>query len=193
MFIRASGGRLTTLSLVCEWTFGKHVGQIQDTALLAKTLKVGIISSSTRPCYVWLTSVEENPRQVYFVAQILYKVNIGLTKISILLLYLRIFITQWFQRTCQVSIAIIVAFTIGTVISSIFQCTPVAFAFDKTEKGTCIDLTAFWYANAAFNILSDIAIILLPVSVIKKLQLSPQQKLLLCGIFAVGILCVCFL
>lgn len=31
MFIRASGGRLTTLSLVCEWTFGKHVGQIQDT------------------------------------------------------------------------------------------------------------------------------------------------------------------
>ncbi|KUL82870.1 hypothetical protein ZTR_09017 [Talaromyces verruculosus] len=109
---------------LCEWTFGKHVGQIQDTVLLAKTLK-------------------ENPGQVYFVAQILYKVNIGLTKISILLLYLKIFVTQWFQRTCQVSISIIIAFTIGTVMSSIFQCTPIAFAFDKTEKGTCIDLTAF--------------------------------------------------
>lgn len=52
VFIRASGGRLTTLSSVCEWTFGKHVGQIQDTALHAKTLKVGIIANSTRPCYL---------------------------------------------------------------------------------------------------------------------------------------------
>lgn len=124
-------------------------------------------------------------------AQILYKVNIGLTKISILLLYLRIFVTQWFQRTCQACIAIVVAFTIGTVMSSIFQCTPVTFTFDKTETGTCIDLTAFWYANAAFNISSDLVIMFLPVPVINRLQLPPQQKLLLYGIFAVGILYVC--
>lgn len=118
----------------------------------------------------------------------MYKINIGLTKISILLLYLRIFITDWFQRTCRIFIAIVIAFTFGTVISSVFQCAPIAFAFDKTKKGTCIDLTAFWYANAAFNILSDITIILLPVPVVKKLQLPPQQKVLLCGIFAIGLL-----
>lgn len=52
MFIRASGGRLTTLSSVCEWTFGKHVEQIQDTALLPKTLKVGINANSIRLCYL---------------------------------------------------------------------------------------------------------------------------------------------
>ncbi|EED20891.1 plasma membrane protein Pth11-like, putative [Talaromyces stipitatus ATCC 10500] len=148
---------------LCEWSFGKHVNQLQDKSQLVKTLKV------------------------YFVAQILYKVNIGLTKISILLLYLRIFVVQWFQRTCQAWIAIVIIFTIGTVISSIFQCTPVTFAFDKSEKGTCINLTAFWYANAAFNIPSDLVIIFLPIPVIRKLQLPPQQKFLLSGTFAVGI------
>lgn len=41
-FIGAHGSRLTILSSVCEWAFGKHVNQIQDMALLAKTLEVGI-------------------------------------------------------------------------------------------------------------------------------------------------------
>ena len=52
MLIRATGGRLTTISSVCEWTFGKHVGQIQDTALFAKTLKVGINANSIRLCHL---------------------------------------------------------------------------------------------------------------------------------------------
>ncbi|KAH8689164.1 putative plasma membrane protein Pth11-like protein [Talaromyces proteolyticus] len=149
--------------LICEGAFGKHIDQIEDKQIIAKTLKV------------------------YFVAQLLYKVNLGLTKTSILFLYLRIFVTRWFQRTCQICLAIVIAFTIGTVMSSIFQCTPVARAFDHSKEGTCINMTTFWYLNAGFNILSDLVLIFLPIPVIVKLQLPTQQKILLCGIFAVGI------
>ena len=113
-----------------------------------------------------------------------------MTKISILLLYIRLFVKRWFIRTCWAWIGIISAFTIGTVFSSIFQCSPVAYAFNKTILGTCIDMTAFWFANAAFNILSDLVIIALPVPVISKLQLPLRSKIALCGLFAVGILYV---
>lgn len=113
-----------------------------------------------------------------------------MTKISILLLYTRLFIKRWFLITCWAWIGIISAFTIGTVVSSICQCTPVQYAFDKDLGGTCIDMTAFWFANAAFNILTDLVIIVLPVPVISKLQLPLRSKIALCGVFAVGILYV---
>ncbi|KAH1544943.1 hypothetical protein KXV92_003685 [Aspergillus fumigatus] len=150
--------------IVCGWAFGKHQNEMPKELVL-RTLKL------------------------YFVAQILYKVNLGLTKISILLLYIRLFVHQWFLRTCWVWIAIIVSFTIGTVFSSIFQCTPVQWAFNKSlpDRGTCINMTAFWYANAAFNILTDLVLIALPIPVVLKLQLPPKSKIALCGIFAVGL------
>ncbi|RLL97479.1 hypothetical protein CFD26_106816 [Aspergillus turcosus] len=150
--------------IVCGWAFGKHQNDMPKELLL-KTLKL------------------------YFVAQILYKINIGLTKISILLLYIRLFVHRWFLTTCWVWIAIVVSFTVGTVFSSIFQCTPVQWAFDKSlpGRGTCINMTAFWYANAAFNILSDLVLIALPVPVVLKLQLPRKSKVAICGIFGLGI------
>ncbi|PLB50436.1 hypothetical protein P170DRAFT_381115, partial [Aspergillus steynii IBT 23096] len=149
--------------VVCRWAFGKHEDDVSKE-LLIRTLKL------------------------YFIAQILYKINIGLSKISILLLYLRLFIQRWFVITCWTWIVIITAFTLSTVVSSIFQCSPVQYAFDKSspDQGSCINLTAFWYANAAFNIFSDLALVALPVPVISRLQLPLRLKLILCCIFAVG-------
>ncbi len=109
-----------------------------------------------------------------------------------MLLYLRIFVIRWFKLTCYVLIAIITAFTVGSVFSSIFQCTPVRYAFKKKIPGGghCINLTIFWYANAVFNITSELCVIGLPILVIRKLQLPFRKKLLLCCVFAVGTLCV---
>ncbi|THC99528.1 hypothetical protein EYZ11_000988 [Aspergillus tanneri] len=150
--------------LVCKWAFGKHEHDVPQE-LLIQTLKL------------------------YFVAQILYKINIGLTKISILLLYIRLFIQRWFFITCLTWVAIISSFTLSTVISSILQCSPVQYAFNKSIRsgGSCFNLTAFWYANAVFNIFSDLVLVALPVPVICKLHLPLKSKLVLCSIFAVGI------
>lgn len=168
--------------VVCAWAFGKHVSDIQP-ALLTRTLKL------------------------YFISQILYKVNIGLTKISILLFYIRLFIRPRFLRACWTCLVLVVVFTLASVLASVFQCTPVEHAFDgpnstsetdldyyypssgstRLESGKCINLTAFWYANAAFNILSDVVIILLPIPVVVQLHLPRRTRGGLCAIFAVGV------
>ncbi|KXL44239.1 MAG: hypothetical protein FE78DRAFT_120685, partial [Acidomyces sp. 'richmondensis'] len=151
--------------ICCEWGFGKHTWQIPET-VVDKTL------------------------ELYFFAQILYKINIGFTKVSILLFYLRIFsIYRWFNTLCWTIVGIVIAFTVATVFSSIFQCRPVEYAFYKKANGghgTCIDLTAFWFANAAFNIGSDLVIIVIPTFVVRTLQLPRRSKIALCGVFALG-------
>lgn len=150
--------------ICCKWGFGKHTGLLSQH-IVSRTLKL------------------------YWFAQILYKIGIGLTKVSILALYYKIFgILPWFRRSCLVVTVIVVAFTIASVMTSIFQCSPVQFAFDKSGEGTCIDLGKFWFANAGYNISTDVIIVVMPLLVIKTLQLPKRTKLALCGVFALGLL-----
>jgi hypothetical protein len=73
------------------------------------------------------------------------------------------------------------------VIGSIFSCTPVPFFWDKgIHGGQCINLMAFWFSNASFNIISDIAIIILPIPVLKTLNLPKKQKYGLILVFIMG-------
>lgn len=102
-----------------------------------------------------------------------------------LLQYRRIFPTKKFQLANWLTMAVVVAYTIWTVFSSIFSCTPVR-AFWTHEKSTCLNQFAVWFTNAAINILTDFAIILLPIPVIQKLNLGKRQKIGLISIFAVG-------
>jgi hypothetical protein len=51
----------------------------------------------------------------------------------------------------------------------------------------------FFYGNAIPNIVTDIAMLMLPVPYIYTLQLRSGQKLALAGIFLVGLLYVCLI
>lgn len=113
--------------------------------------------------------------------------TINLTKVSILLLYLRIFVQKYFRICCYSLLAIILAYMVATSASSIWQCTPIPRAWDKSIPGTCISLTMNWYANAGFSIATDILIILLPQHVLWKSKLPINQKRALMAIFALGL------
>jgi hypothetical protein len=63
----------------------------------------------------------------------------------------------------------------------------VPFFWNKgIHGGHCINLMAFWFSNASFNILSDIAIIILPIPVLKDLNLPKKQKYGLILVFIMG-------
>lgn len=60
-------------------------------------------------------------------------------------------------------------------------------AWDHKVPGSCINLTASWYANAAFSIVTDFIILLLPTPAISSLQLPRKTKIGLIAVFSVGI------
>jgi hypothetical protein len=76
----------------------------------------------------------------------------------------------------------------------IFSCNPIAASWDialaALPTTTCVNRPAAYLAQAGLNICTDIAIFLLPLRTIWKLQLRFRQKLSVSSIFAVGLLFV---
>jgi hypothetical protein len=126
---------------------------------------------------------------MFYLDQIFYKLTINLTKLSILCLYLRIFIQPWFRRTCWSCVIAVSTYALASIIATIFQCTPIPHLWDKTTypTATCINVTAFWYANAIYNVITDIVILASVPGVVWKLKLPFRQKLGLTVVFGLGI------
>ncbi|UPX15287.1 uncharacterized protein EKO05_0005741 [Ascochyta rabiei] len=123
--------------------------------------------------------------KAFWASLIAYYLSLGLTKGSILLQYHRVFPTRKFRVACWCVFAVVICYTIWTVFGSIFACVPVQ-AFWTKERARCIDQFAMWFTNAAINILTDFATVVLPMPVIQRLQLGKRQKSALIAIFAVG-------
>ncbi|RFU29212.1 hypothetical protein B7463_g7113, partial [Scytalidium lignicola] len=101
----------------CAYGFGKHISSLSEVNKLMAL-------------------------KLFYVAQAFYKVSINMTKTSILLLYLRIFVFQRsFRVICWIMLGIVTAYLIASTAAAIFQCTPIARAWDKSVNGTCINIT----------------------------------------------------
>lgn len=109
-----------------------------------------------------------------------------IVKDSILYQYLRFFVHRVYRRIAQGLIIIVTSVGIAMVITSCVSCLPVRFFWDKRIDGHCIDLMAFWFSFSSFNILTDLAVWLLPMPVLKGLQLPRKQKYSLIAVFAIG-------
>lgn len=77
---------------------------------------------------------------------------------------------------------------VATVCASIWQCSPIAGAWDKSIKPMhCgVNLTVNWYANAGFAIATDLMILILPMQPIWTSKLPVNQKRALMLVFALG-------
>ncbi|EEP79962.1 predicted protein [Uncinocarpus reesii 1704] len=127
--------------------------------------------------------------KLFYCFQVLYKCTINLTKVSIVLLYRRIFVTRFiFRLVCDYIVCLVATFAVASIFASIFQCMPVSRAWDRSIPGTCIDFAAFWNANGAWDILTDAMILTLPLPLLHTLGLPTQQRIGLVAIFTLGFL-----
>lgn len=113
-----------------------------------------------------------------------------LVKLSLLLLYNRVFPTAWFRLTTKIIAAFIILHGLAFLFTITFQCNPVAAAWNKHIDGQCIDTSAVIMVGAIFSIVEDFVLILLPVTEIRKLNMSKRVKFTLAFVFAIGSLYV---
>ncbi|CAF9925643.1 hypothetical protein IMSHALPRED_006739 [Imshaugia aleurites] len=122
---------------------------------------------------------------------IVYSVSIFSTKYSILLLILRVFcsvkrnVGHWL---CQGLIVANAMFYLAFFFVPIFQCSPRTKIWTPEEPGRCLDVDALYLASATFNVVSDIAMLSVPIYLIWNLQMSVQRKIGVSAIFATGAL-----
>lgn len=171
------------MMVACNYGFGQHIDTLTTRNKII-ALKVSV------PNHTWKETIilfkHANWLQLYYIAQIFYKLTINLAKISMLLLYLRIFVHRWFRRCCFALIGLVTCYMIVSITLSICQCHPISGAWDKSTAPTCIDLEKAWLANAGFSVATDALILMLPMHPICTSKLSVPQKRGLIMLLTVG-------
>ncbi|KAI0146298.1 hypothetical protein GGR57DRAFT_506594 [Xylariaceae sp. FL1272] len=120
------------------------------------------------------------------VAEILYVFNLVFTKLSILFMYYRIFRFDYIKRASYAIATFVILWVITITFLFIFICVPVEKLWYPQLEGHCINQVGTWIANAASTILSDLAILLLPLPQIWKLQLKTGTKVAVSLAFGLG-------
>ncbi|EAW19719.1 uncharacterized protein NFIA_027930 [Aspergillus fischeri NRRL 181] len=120
------------------------------------------------------------------VAEILYVFNLVWTKLSILLMYYRIFHFPYFKRWAYIIGIFVVLWVICITFLFIFICVPVQKLWYPDLPGRCINQVGTWIANAVSTIVTDLAILVLPMPQVWKLQLRLSEKIALTVAFSLG-------
>ena len=115
---------------------------------------------------------------------------IGIVKITILMLYRRVFVTHrwsWFDIATLVLMVALGIFYGVTTFFKIFECQPRAKIFNMHLPGHCFNVGTILKTSGAFNTTSDFLILLLPVKAVYKLQMSSQRKIVVVLVFTFGL------
>lgn len=117
-----------------------------------------------------------------------YSLTITMVKLSILLLYRRIFATERFKRTILAIGALCLIWFLIVILMNVFMCRPFNAAFNPETVLTkkCIDLESFYRGITVANLIIDVIILYLPLHMVWSLQLAIRQKLSLSGVFMLG-------
>ncbi|CAI4213997.1 unnamed protein product [Parascedosporium putredinis] len=129
----------------------------------------------------------------FYVSIVMYNASLMAIKMTFLSQYFRIF-----HHASRKIVKIFIGFTVfvglwslSQLVVAIFMCDPISGYWDKSKQARCIPNHPFWEINAAGNILTDIMIFILPIPILKTLNLPRRQRHILIGIFGLGFFTVC--
>ncbi|KAI1815144.1 hypothetical protein GGS20DRAFT_545146 [Poronia punctata] len=113
---------------------------------------------------------------------------LGFTKLSVLFLYKRIFISRSFVIVSWTAIAFIIGWTITLFLINILDCIPIELNWHAYAgvSGKCLNIEhIFWVVNIT-DIITDVFILMIPGPQIIKLQMSTTRKVQILCIFGLG-------
>jgi hypothetical protein len=125
--------------------------------------------------------------------EILYSVLMFTAKLSVLMLYLRVFVpprskNTWVYYSILFVIGFNALFYIANTFIEIFSCTPREKIWNPTIPGYCINVYGVIIGTAALNMILDFMMILIPMGVIWQLQMGRKRRVEISIVFAFGLL-----
>lgn len=142
---------------------------------------------------VWTLTPDEITEfiKVFYIFGIIYTLTLGLIRMSICILYLRLFPDEKARRlvwATQIFNALIIV--LSTLIYFL-QCHPLTYywtRWDGEHQGNCFSFSDMAYSHAGINISLDIWMLALPFWQIMRTKMSPRKKLQALVMFGCGIL-----
>jgi hypothetical protein len=108
-------------------------------------------------------------------------------RLSILLLYIRLFFPVGADRTTTwwviwLTIVVNLLYTISLILVTTLQCVPQGLPFGST----CVNQFLVFILASVINIITDVAVLIVPIAKIWSLQMSSKRKWAVCALFAFG-------
>ena len=130
--------------------------------------------------------------QIVYASQLTQTLTFGLTKLTVLLLYRRIFTGDVFRRVVWIGYAIVFAWTVGFFFASLLQCWPISINWTGFGGDTayCVNSNIMLVAHAWSDCFTDVAILAMPLPCIWGLQMKTRHKIGVSAIFLLGLLTV---
>lgn len=134
--------------------------------------------------------VEINFKTV-FVAQVAWTFSTSAIKVSLLLLYARLFPFRNFRILAYTSMGMVVLYCVGCLVFLITNCTPFQANFTPWMPGAhCRNDKAGGLEIGVANIVTDVAILSLPMKNVWKLQMPTRTKWAVSALFGIGFVTV---
>ncbi|KAJ5151299.1 uncharacterized protein N7482_010551 [Penicillium canariense] len=125
-----------------------------------------------------------------YVFAVLYYPALGAIKSSILLFYLTLAAQQrLFRLGVLITLVVVILFTVALTLVNLFPCRPLSSSLlIQTPPGTyCIDIVALYISTAPINIVTDVAIFVLPLPMLWRVHLPRRQRIILLLTFGTGL------
>lgn len=135
-----------------------------------------------------MSPVTDNRLQLLYADNIAYACCTASVKMSIVLLFRRIFVTPIFKHVTTALLVILTMWWIAVLFTQIFSCTPVEAAWIPEKAETCVNNLMFYNAVTISNVIFDFTLLLLPMPHVWKLHIDLKKKIQVCGVFLVGTL-----
>ena len=124
--------------------------------------------------------------QSYYAGQILTIGSLGLAKLSLISTVVSFRPHRDILIWCYVLEVVVALWTIVSGFAVAFQC-DLARPWDSTT-GTCVDQTALYPAVGAFNVATDLGVVILPAVIMPRNQISNKKRLVVQALFAFRLL-----
>ncbi|KAK2613136.1 hypothetical protein N8I77_000065 [Diaporthe amygdali] len=121
--------------------------------------------------------------------QMVARTSMFFAKLSILLLYIRLFFPKGVTRSAlwwiiQIVVWLNFLYTVGLILAIALQCVP----YNKPYGSSCVNQYMVLISASIINIISDLLVLLIPMASVWRLNMSRRRKWAVWALFAFGTL-----
>ncbi|KUI69419.1 hypothetical protein VM1G_04922 [Cytospora mali] len=129
--------------------------------------------------------------RLFVPAQLLWAASNTCVKFSILSLYTTLFPNKRVIQICYATMALTTAYFIMVFLEGFLLCKPVQFNWDKTIAGICTGENTAYLVAGVTNLVVDMFIVILPMPLVFRLQMTLSRRISVAGMFSLGaLICV---
>ncbi|KAK5995367.1 hypothetical protein PT974_03771 [Cladobotryum mycophilum] len=115
-----------------------------------------------------------------------YVIGIWGFKVSLLVSYVRL-VPPHYRIVPIIVASITTAAHVAFILVFLFMCSPIDKIWKPLVPGHCVEQVTFYLTFSSLTIIFDVVTLVLPFPVLVKLQMKLRKKLVLLGLFALGI------